>query len=433
MNISKVDKLKAVFDLRRKVCMSLKTKVIGIGAAGNKAAISVIENGVLNRDSVLLLNTTRKDIPIEYQNDNFIEFGSARGCGKDRDLAKQFMVEAISLDRDFQAVLNNFVEGDEKFITIVCSTEGGTGSGASVILGEYLQNMFTDEETGEITIPIHMVCLTGFEDDARGQKNTVDWFNDLNQNFIIQAISNKLALSDASVNGNRKKAEHYANKVFADRIAILSGKFIDPSEDNMDDMDLFKLNNMPGYMTVEKIELPKVTSSEQFNKEVKSMIDSSISWSTEPSAQRIGVIISASGKIQEVVDNSFSLIKESYGFPTELFTHSQDSKNGDDVLSIISSGMKIPIDGVKQVYNRLKKQVEKIDSANDSFFNGTNKFDTSFGAKKTFKSTGFAKDGVRQMKNNNMNSFFSKYGIKKQEPKVAKTQVKIGPAANDEL
>jgi hypothetical protein len=95
--------------------------------------------------------------------------------------------------------------------------------------------------------------------------------------------------------------------------------------------------------------------------------------------------------------------------------------------------MKIPIDGVKQVYNRLKKQVEKIDSANDSFFNGTNKFDTSFGTKKTFKSTGFAKDGVRQMKNNNMNSFFSKYGIKKQEPKVAKTQVKIGPAANDEL
>lgn len=412
--------------------MSLKTKVIGIGAAGNKAAISVIENGVLGRQDVLLLNTTRKDIPQEYQQDEFVEFGSARGCGKDRDLAKQFMAEAISLDKEFQSILNNFIEGDEKFITIIASTEGGTGSGASVVLGEYLQSMFTDED-GDSIIPIHMVCFTGFEDDARGLKNTVDWFSDLNSRFIVQSISNKLALD--AVGGNRKKAEHYANKLFADRIAILSGKFIDPSEDNMDDMDLFKLNNMPGYMTVEKVELPKVTSSEQFNKEVSKMIDDSISWPTEPSAQRIGVIISASGKIQEVVDNSFSLIKEKYGFPTELFTHSQDSKSGDDVLSVISSGMKIPVDEVKQVYNKLKKQVEKIDSANDNFFNGAVKFDTSFGAKKTFKSTGFARDGVKADKNNRtMDSFFSKYGIKKPESKVAKTQVKIGPGTKgDEL
>ena len=415
--------------------MSLKTKVIGIGAAGNKAAISVIENGILSRESVLLLNTTRKDIPIEYQQDEFVEFGSSRGCGKDRDLAKQFMAEAISNDKDFQEIMNHFIEGDEKFITIVSSTEGGTGSGASVVLGEYLQSMFWDEDAGEPTIPIHMVCFTGFEDDARGIKNTVDWFNDMNQNFIVQSISNKIALNNKDVAGNRKKAEHFANKVFAERIAILSGKFIDPSEDNMDDMDLFKLNSIPGYMTVEKVELPKVTSSDQFNKEIDRMISDSISWPTEPSAQRIGVVISASGKIQEVVDNSFNLVKEKYGFPTELFTHSQESTNGDDIVSVIASGMKIPIDEIKQVYNKLKKQVEKIDSANDSFFNGSTKFDTSFGTKKTFKSTGFAKDGVKANKNNkNLNSFFSKYGIKKPVEKVAKTEIKIGPgSAADEL
>ena len=414
--------------------MSLKTKVIGIGAAGNKAAISVIESGVLDRSDVLLLNTTRKDIPIEYQQDMFIEFGSARGCGKDRDTAKEFMAETISNDRDFQELLNNFIDGDEKFITIVSSTEGGTGSGASVVLGEYLQSMFMDEETGEPRIPIHMVCFTGFEDDARGLKNTVDWVNNLNPYFIVQIMSNKIALENKDVSGNRKKAEHFANMTFAERIAILSGQFIDPSEDNMDDMDLYKLNSIPGYMTVEKIELPKVTSVDQFNEELQQMISESISWPTEPSAQRIGVIISASGKIQEVVDNSFNIIKEKYGFPTELFTHSQESTNGDDTVCIIASGMKIPIDEVKQVYNKLKKQVEKIDSANDNFFNGATKFDTSFGTKKTFKSTGFAKDGVKANKSSKgINNFFSKYGIKKPVEKVAKTEVKIGPAAIDEL
>ena len=40
----------------------MKAKLIGIGAAGNKAAMQAIENGVFNREDVLLINTTRKDM-----------------------------------------------------------------------------------------------------------------------------------------------------------------------------------------------------------------------------------------------------------------------------------------------------------------------------------------------------------------------------------
>ena len=43
--------------------MAMTATVIGSGACGNKAAIELIEAGVVDRDHVKLLNTTSKDIP----------------------------------------------------------------------------------------------------------------------------------------------------------------------------------------------------------------------------------------------------------------------------------------------------------------------------------------------------------------------------------
>lgn len=43
------------------------TKVIGIGAAGNKAAINAVENKIINIDSVMLINSTLRDIPADYK------------------------------------------------------------------------------------------------------------------------------------------------------------------------------------------------------------------------------------------------------------------------------------------------------------------------------------------------------------------------------
>lgn len=43
--------------------MSLKAKVLGVGAAGNKAAITLIEEHIVDPKQVVLLNTTLKDVP----------------------------------------------------------------------------------------------------------------------------------------------------------------------------------------------------------------------------------------------------------------------------------------------------------------------------------------------------------------------------------
>lgn len=400
--------------------MALKMKLIGIGAAGNKAAAQLIKNKVLDRSQVMMLNSTDRDVPSEYRTDMFIKIGNTGGCGKSRPLAKKLMLDAL---QSGMVPIDAFIDGDEKFFMIVTSTEGGTGSGSSPILGEYIQEITRSDENPN-GIPVHMVAFTGFEDDVRGLKNTIDWFNELNERFIVQAISNKKCL--AFTDNNRHKAEEYANQQLAKRIEILTGKPLNPSDSNVDNMDLFRLNSTPGYMTVESIPLQKLRDMEQFNSSVSEALEKSISLETEPSVKRLGVIVDASARTQAVVDESYSVIKRVYGeFPYDIFRHTQESNN-EDSISIIVSGMKMPIDEINKVYAKFKKAVEYTDSGSDAFFGKT--MNTSIGdidsAGFSGNSSGKNQDQMRA----NKNSFFAKYGsAKKQTIQMSDTK------ARDEL
>ena len=98
----------------------LNAKIIGVGAAGNKAAIALIKKGIFDRDSVLLLNSTLKDVPEEYK-DNAIEFGTVRGCGKERDIAKTMIMQSL---HDKAVDLDSFIEANDQLVVIVTSVEG---------------------------------------------------------------------------------------------------------------------------------------------------------------------------------------------------------------------------------------------------------------------------------------------------------------------
>lgn len=403
----------------------LECKVIGIGAAGNKAAIQLIEDGILDKHHVMLLNSTMKDIPEEYRSELSIEFGDVRGAGKERDLAKQMMIDSLQKG---SIPIEKFITGDEKFITIVCSTEGGTGSGSSVVLAEYIQSIFNDEEEGRF-MPVHLFAFTGFEDDIRGLKNTVDWFNDLNEDMTVETISNKKCLK--FTDNRRHAAEDYANKLFSRRIATSIGKYITPSDDNIDDMDLYKLNATHGYMTVESSIIEKIKDSEQFNNVIKKMIEDSVSLESTAASIRIGVIVSADEATLDLIDDSFSVIKETYGTPLELFIHKQESIDVDDSVNLIVSGMKLPINEISAVYKRYKDQRAKLDTmGKDKFFGNTGKFDTSLNKGSNIGSIARANIhyGAAKKKESSKNKFFEKYGASTNNDKKGKN-----PIVKDEL
>ena len=112
----------------------LKTRVIGAGAAGNKAVIELIEAKIVNIEDVLLVNSTIKDIPKEYYNISVVlSSDSSEGCGKERNTAKKLVSNAIqngTLD------LDGFITKDVDLTILVGSTEGGTGSGSVPLISD---------------------------------------------------------------------------------------------------------------------------------------------------------------------------------------------------------------------------------------------------------------------------------------------------------
>lgn len=334
---------------------SMKFKIIGIGAAGNKAALGLLENDVVNKEDILLINSTKKDIPEDYSGDCVILSPDNSGCGKERSIARQYAITAMKA-----GLLDKYISSDYDCVLIVTSVEGGTGSGATPIIGEYIVKV--------LKMNLHIVAFTGFEEDPRGMQNSIEFFQELDYENNIQTIRNSAFLKEAG--NNKYKAEKLANDEFVERTKVILGKNLLASSQNIDDTDIFKIINTTGYKTIETARFDKdLIDVEDFNKICKSMIYKSKSIKSNNSSQlRLGVILNIKPESEDAIDYKYSVIKEAYGAPYEVFTHKQYD-GGEQYITFISSGMKYPLDEIFAIYDRYLKATEYIEKDNnDNFF-----------------------------------------------------------------
>jgi len=333
----------------------MKIKIIGTGACGNKATIDVLKEDVLSNEDVLLLNSTLRDIPEPYRKEAILFEDSPGGCGKETAIGAELAYN--SLKGEIGERIEKLVDESTDLVVVTASSGGGTGAGSLPEIAGYC--------TQVIGVPVLCFIFTGFEDDGRELQNTIELFQKLNENYTIQAISNKKFLLGTN---NRLKAEKLANDEFVRRIRILTGIDIVDSERNMDEFDLFKSSTTPGFMTMGYIDLPKLKNEDQFNKALISVIDNDKSLDTEKSAKRLGVIINLNEESQEFIDYSFSAIKERLGHPYEIFTHIQYDSEQPEYVSFIASGMKMPMDELNAIYNKYKQESNKVNKGKDDFF-----------------------------------------------------------------
>lgn len=333
----------------------MKFKFIGIGAAGNKAILNLITEGICTEDDVVLVNSTNKDIPKEFSGDIIILSPNNAGCGKERKIAKELAVSSMKQNL-FDQVINDSFDS----VLIATSVEGGTGSGSTPIIAKYFAQVL-----GKI---VHIVAFTGFEEDVRGIENTVEFFQELDFEADIMSIRNAAFLEEAG--GNKLKAEEMANHELAKRLRVMLGLDIIDSTQNIDDTDIFKVVSTVGYKTIERIDFNKnLVNQDEFNKLCKNMIYFSKSiMSEKPGELRLGVILNIKPESEDAVDYSFSVIKEAYGKPYEVFQHVQYDSKQPQYIAFISSGMKLPIDEVKAIYDRYIEETAKVDKEDDVFF-----------------------------------------------------------------
>jgi len=332
----------------------MKTLLIGNGAAGSKAAMEAVVQGVLKEEDVILVNSTSKDMPKDFGGKTIILTSKDSGCGKERHVAKEYAARAIK-----KGLFNLDNIGQYTTVIFATSVEGGTGSGST----PYLAKFFNQTQNKNV----HIIAFTGFEDDVRGLANTIDFFKEVDSSLVVQTISNKSFMREALQ--NKFKAEEMANLEMCKRIRVLTGMDFIDSKQNIDDTDILKVSNTAGYMTVEKRDLDKpLVDQDAFNAHVKKMIYESKSVkSTEPGAVRLGVILNIDPMSEDAIDYTFSSIKEAYGNPFECFLQEQwDGKK--EYIAFIASGMKMPVDELKAVYAKYEEMTAKVNKNADDFY-----------------------------------------------------------------
>ena len=340
----------------------MRALVIGVGAAGNKAAIDLIENGVISEEHIVLINSTIKDIPEQYRNIKTIEIEGPNGCGQERSLAKEIILQSMKLNKIDPGTWISPEHGEK--VIIIASLCGATGSGMAPVIARYYSQV--------INIPTEIIGLVGFEDEsARALRNIMEFCQDLDESFTVQFIRNSAFLKAAKQ--NRTKAEKLANLEVVKRVRIMLGNYMIDSEQNIDETDITKLNNRTGYKTVEYIEVDdKIKSMEQYNEYLKEMLDETKSF--DPDGSKIGllgVIMNLQSSSQEYIDRSYRLIREKLGEPYEVYTHIQynDKENVPEFIAFIAAGMKMPEEQIKKIYSNYQELTESVNKKEDDFFN----------------------------------------------------------------
>lgn len=380
----------------------LNFKVIGAGAAGNKAAINLIEKG-FDAKNVTLINSTIKDIPEYYRSISMIfgaNSGSFGGCGKEREIGKKRMLYDLKTGN---VNLDSIVDPDTNAVIIVSSTEGGSGSAATPIIAKYIKEV--------VGVPVIVCLLFGFNSDVRGMQNSIEICQELSDNYGIIGISNSKFLS--SCNGNKLKAELAANDYFSNIVSILAGKNIFPGSQNIDDTDLFKIVTTPGYMNIGTANILKIKNLNQYNKIISDEIDNSkLMDISKKGAKRIGVIFDAPESIYDYMDFSAETIYQEFGNPYEIYTHVQNSSETNSTVTWIVSGMPMPLNEIKDIYNGYLLESETVNKNKDSFFDEISEF------------KGNQEDGMFDMLSSRPDSkkakdnFFSDFGLDVKDKKA---------------
>lgn len=340
-------------------------RLIGVGAAGNKASITAVENGIINVKHTMLVNSTLKDIPAEYQSKEGAivrQYVNAYGgCGKERSLSFDLCRDSIMKDTlGLEEFLDIGEETECELCIIVASTEGGTGSGSAPLLAKYIKE--------SLGVPVHVFGIAGFEDDVRGMANTVEFFKEMQDNYTVSCIKNSKFLAEC--NNNKIKAEKKANEEFCKKISVLMGLQLRDSEHNIDPTDLLKISTEEGYMIIETcVFTDKIKNRDQFRQAIIDTLDNSKALDIDTKGMsRLGVIMNIKEESADFIDYA-DIIIDRFGQPYEKFEHIQNEVNSmPEFISFIASGMQMPTDEVEAIFKNYEETVNRVNKNTDPFF-----------------------------------------------------------------
>ena len=354
--------------------------IIGAGMFGGTVVKAGAELGIPG----IVMNASKDDIDAlcleGYDNVSSFVVGDGKGTGKSRDIAKEFLLDHVSIFED--AKIDELIQGSD-LILVAGSAGGGFGSGVVPTTVDILTELY---EKKKLFIP-----LTVLPDDTEAytaQRHA--------ESFLREVLSQDVPyiMYDNNKFKNLQPAMMFTNVIETIKrdLKVLRGDYItdEATGSNMDERDLLTTESVAGRIIIGSVD--PYDADGDVMKAVKASIDASAHAELEDDKIVLAsatmynlsedVLASYGSKIKPDVQNIFG---------DHITNYSNESTYvgiGNQFVSIILSGCSAPNKRINQIVDLRKKKENIISSRKPSVSKLMSEADTGSGLKLGVKSFG---------------------------------------------
>ena len=363
-NIIKKDKEeKEEMDTRK------RATIIGIGNCGNQIA-SLAERKYHSLFNAIYINSSDTDLKMvstaglkykigKMDKENNVE--EAEGSGKNRSRMKEYLrkdLHDIIDDIEFKKAVTEC-----KYVFVVVSAAGGTGSGAGPIFMELLKSLFVDQEF------ILIAVLPRMGASLLEHGNTLEFLDELytklNESTTYMVYDNETT-SDLPATVSLTTV----NENIVEDIRVLTGidNYPTPYE-SIDGADMESIITTPGRLLVTRVK-SNLSEKEVEDGNIGDMIVKSCKKSCHAEIDRNkrvirwGIITFFTEAVNKLYNSELTTLQEFIGIPIERFNHNAINKGKEEFnfIYMIASGLSPINDRVKRIRERVEQLKEALPS-----------------------------------------------------------------------
>ena len=330
----------------------LKLCVIGIGNAGNQAALYAQKNG----HPAFAINTSVKDLADSVLHSSLYSYiigSDGRGSGKRRETAREILLA------DNKTELRKLL-GNEKFkeivepadiVVIIASTGGGTGSGISPMLVNTINNIYPSKTT------IFYGIVPKKSESPLAHLNTINCLKEIQECHVPYMLADLGYYENTVQEATYKQIGEY----ITDTLNILRGDYLGESELSMiDERDMLTIISEEGYMATYKA--TGITQNQiDEGITIQSLIVDKMKKSPAVAIQKDGIVrqMAVISNLPEEMNDpiktaDYSEIINYAGKSLATFDNYAVTESSVGESIVILSGMSLP-------YNRLRVSIQIVD------------------------------------------------------------------------
>ena len=294
--------------------------VIGLGACGSNIA-NLFEGKGYN---TLYVNTSLEDLGV-FKGAHKIHIKGAEGAAKDRKRVLQLAMETFpDIIRQIESIIT------QKYIIVVFSSSGGTGSGLSIPILRYLA------QTNKVCIPV-MILPDGDVESAKSNENA---YNSCAELMTIQGLGATFLLDNA-------KCDKFAiNSKFVNELDAFINLKNSSMYGNIDMAERKQVLSCPGVAMIAKASKTKSTSADIIHS-LHNGIYAEIEQKTA-----MYLALSTSNKSLDIK----SITSEFYSLYDQFIGYSEATS------IMVVSGLQFPLKRIEKFKNKFEETVQNINN-----------------------------------------------------------------------